>query len=63
MSYSKDAKPNAATYRRRALVLIEACESGLAIAEAAGHKKLATKFKNTLAWANDIRRSVDAGVR
>jgi hypothetical protein len=43
MSYSKDAKPNAATYRRRALVLIEACESGLAIAEAAGHKKLATK--------------------
>lgn len=52
--YKSTAKPGAATYRRRALAIKEAAESGAAIAEAAGHKRLATKFRNVVAWARDI---------
>lgn len=55
--YSSKAKPGAATYRRRALAIIEAAESGLTIAEAAGHKRLATKFRNVIAWGRDIERN------
>lgn len=57
--FSNDSKPNAATYRRRAAAILEAAESGLTIAEAAGHKRLATKFRNTIAWAKDILSAVD----
>lgn len=61
--YRNDAKAGAATYRRRALAIREAAESSLVIAERAGHKRLATKFKNVVAWADDIQRAIDNGVR
>lgn len=59
--FSSTSKPGAATYRRRALMIVEAAQSGLDIAQRAGHKHMAREFRSTLAWGQSILRDIENG--
>lgn len=59
--FSNTSKPGAATYRRRAMMIVEAAQSGMEIAQRADHKHMAREFRSTLAWGQSILRDIENG--
>lgn len=61
--FDNSARPTAANYRARARMIVEAASSGETIAQAAGHRKMVSEFRNARLWGESLLKLVESGKR